>query len=206
MHDSAGYPGTPAPIVASAGLQSNLTPSTTSAALDVCGSAGAPAQDFRGNERAIDQPARPNVHGPVDLGAIERPLDAPPAAPQLRVYWNASLIVDGSTSTLLTNLGSLGIEDGSVFRDFILRNEGSARLTINGHTVSGSCAHNFVPSFIPPGIDPGGQGVARLVFDPVDVGVCEVEYQIVSNDSASPYTFRVRGTGLGAELFADGFE
>lgn len=206
VHDSAGYPGSPAPIVASPGLQSNLAPSTTSAALDVCGSAGAPAEDFRGNPRAIDQPGEANVHGPVDLGAIERPLDAPPAAPQLRVYWNGSLIVDGSTSTLLTNLGSLGVEDGTVFRDFIVRNEGAATLTISGHTVSGSCAHNFAPAFIPPGIDPGGQGVARLVFDPVDVGVCEVEYEIVSNDSASPYTFRVRGTGIGPDLFADGFE
>lgn len=207
VHDIAGLPGGGnAPIVASPGLSSDLTPALGSAALDVCASSGVPVADLRGNSRVVDQVGEANVYGPVDLGAIERPADPPPATPQLRVYWAGALIPDGTTSTTTTNFGSLGVEQGSVFRDFVVRNEGDAHLAISGHSVSGPCSHNFAVSVIAPGVAPGGQGVARVVFDPVESGTCFADYQIISNDPGSPYTFRVRGTGLGVALFADGFE
>jgi len=76
VHESSSFPSTPAPpVVAAPGLDAGLMPTAASPALDQCASALAPAQDFHGAARAVDQPGVPNRFGPVDLGAIERPFD-----------------------------------------------------------------------------------------------------------------------------------
>ena len=76
LHESSAFPSTPAPpLVAAPGLDAELVPGIASPVLDQCASALAPAVDFHGAPRAVDQPGVPNRFGPVDLGAIERPAD-----------------------------------------------------------------------------------------------------------------------------------
>ncbi len=76
VHSSATWPSTPvAPLVGNPILAADLSPPLGSPAIDVCYSGGAPATDFYGNPRVVDQPGEPNLHGPVDLGAIELPVD-----------------------------------------------------------------------------------------------------------------------------------
>lgn len=74
VHAASLFVGSPY-IVANPALGTDLGPSQVSAALDRCSAAGAPATDFRGNPRAVDQAAVSNLYGPVDLGAIERTQD-----------------------------------------------------------------------------------------------------------------------------------
>lgn len=76
VHESSAFPSTPAPpLVAAPGLDADLAPGPASPVLDQCASALAPAVDFHGAPRAVDQPGVPDRFGPVDLGAIERAAD-----------------------------------------------------------------------------------------------------------------------------------
>ncbi|MEZ5465870.1 MAG: hypothetical protein R3F22_11750 [Lysobacteraceae bacterium] len=56
-------------------LDANLMPAATSPALDICSGSGAPAVDFHGNPRLLDQASVSNLWGPGDIGALERPQD-----------------------------------------------------------------------------------------------------------------------------------
>ena len=80
-HSSAGLP-TPATVRTSAPmLASDWTPLPGSPTLDVCDRLiGTGGVDAYGQNRAIDQPSTPNFLGSVDLGAVERPWVALPAA------------------------------------------------------------------------------------------------------------------------------
>lgn len=211
VHDSAGFPNTPnPPRVGDPQLPTSMTPPASSIALDACSSSGAPSVDFAGRTRAVDQPAIANLHGPVDLGAFERPADPAPSAPNLRVLGNGSYIADGSTSTSASNhtyFGQIGIDGGALTRSFTLQNNGNATLAISGHGVSGTCSGNFAVGSFPATLAAGAQATVTLSFDPAVAVDCTVTYEIHSNDADnSPYNFRLRGVGLGNAIFANSFE
>jgi hypothetical protein len=207
-HQAGAFAGSP--IVADPQLAADLTPSSTSPALDRCSSIDVPAVDFRGQARVVDQPGIVDGIGALDIGAIERVADPVPTGPDLRVFGNGMLISDGSVFTMGSNhtdFGSVNLQSASLTRTYTLYNIGDATLTISGHAVSGTCSDNFQVLTISSNIAPGASGVANVRFDPQDAGECIATYQIISNDPGnSPYDFRVRGFGLSDALFADGFE
>lgn len=70
-HSNAGLP--PSVTVANPQLQADLTPGSTSPALDICDTFfGTPQADFLGQARGYDQATVPDLYGPYDLGAVER--------------------------------------------------------------------------------------------------------------------------------------
>lgn len=210
VHDSFGYPGTPAPpVVASPGLAADLSPSAASAALDQCGAALAPALDFRGQARAVDQSAVPNRFGPVDLGAIERPLDPPPTAPNLVISRSGTVVPDGSTTPYIAGVTDFGSVPVGALRShqFLLQNSGQLDLNFSGHSLSGGCASGFRIGAVPANRPPGTQGFLTITFEPVTAGECVATYQLLSNDpDNSPYDFQVRGVGAADLILRNGFE
>lgn len=207
---SASYPTSPVPPrVGDPLLQGDLSLPSDSIALDICASTGAPASDYRGNPRVVDQPGVPNVYGAVDLGAIERPADPPPQAPNLAVRGLGAYIEPGSTSTSAANntfFGTVELGD-EVVHAFELENTGEATLLIGGHTVVGACADNFSLGTIPSSLAGGGTAMVNIHFDPVGAGDCTVNYQIQSNDTNRPtYAFNLRGIAIDDRIFADGFD
>lgn len=207
-HQAGAFAGSP--IVADPQLAADLTPASTSPALDRCGTSGAPTVDFRGQARVVDQPGIVNGAGALDIGAIERAADPASSGPDLRVLGNGLLIADGSIGTSAgnhTDFGAIRLEQASVTRTYALYNIGDATLNISGHAVSGACSDDFQVLTISSSIAPGASGVANVRFDPQVAGECLVTYQILSNDPGnSPYDFRLRGVGLPNVLFANGFE
>lgn len=207
---AAGVPSVPAaPVVGDPGLASDLTPSAASPALDQCSTSLAPSTDFRGNARSLDQPAVANRFGPVDLGAIERPLDPPPTAPNLTISRSSITIPDGSTTPFVANVTDFGSVNlgSSMLHLYSVRNTGSEALTFSAHNVSGACAENFRVAALPGSLGAGVSGILGIRFEPIEAGECIVTYQIFSNDpDNSPYDFQLRGVGVGVDIFADGFE
>ncbi len=212
VSSAAGVPTVPAPpIVGEPGLAADLTPNSASPVLDQCASVGAPLTDIRGNARAVDQPAAANRFGPVDLGAVERPLDPPPAAPNLEMSRSSIVVPDGSTTPFIsgiTDYGNVNVGQ-SLNHLFLVRNIGDELLTFTAHSVSGVCANNFRVAAVPGDRPPGTSGILGIIFEPIVAGECIATYQLFSNDpDNSPYDFQVRGVGTsaGSGLFADGFE
>jgi hypothetical protein len=207
---AAGVPNVPAaPIVGEPGLAPDLTPTAGSPGLDQCATALAPGTDFRGNARSVDQPAIANRFGPVDLGALERPLDPPPSAPNLVISRSSIEIPDGSTTPFvagITDFGNVNVGSGMLHL-YLVRNTGTETLQFSAHNVSGACSENFNLAALPGNLAAGATGFFGLRFDPVESGECIVTYQIFSNDpDNSPYDFQLRGFGIGSDVFSDGFE
>ena len=207
---SASYPTSPIPPrVGNPSLQGDFSLPPNSIALDICASTGAPSADYRGNPRVVDQAGIQNVYGAVDLGAIERPADPPPQAPNLAVRGLGAYIEPGSTSTSAANntfFGTIELGD-DVVHEFELENTGEATLVISGHTVVGSCASNFLLGTIPSSLAGDDTAMVSVRFDPVTAGDCTVNYQIQSNDSNRPtYAFNLRGIAINDRIFADGFD
>jgi hypothetical protein len=207
---AAGVPAIPAaPIVGSPGLATDLTPTASSLVLDQCDSGLAPLADIRGSARAVDQPAIANRFGPVDLGAIERALDPPPAAPNLVVSRSSITIPDGSTTPFvagITDFGNINVGSGMLHL-YAVRNTGTEPLQFSAHNVSGACSENFTVAALPGNLAAGVSGILGIRFDPIEAGECIVTYQIFSNDpDNSPYDFQLRGVGIGSDVFSDGFE
>jgi len=97
-----------------------------------------------------------------------------------------------------TDFGDVGVDLGAVAHSFELRNTGNYTLNVASITMEGTNSANFFVSNVPSGgINPGGNAVFSLSFDPSAIGLHQATVVVNTNDpSPSNYRFAVRGTGV----------
>jgi hypothetical protein len=95
-----------------------------------------------------------------------------------------------SATTIDFGTASVG---GTVQRDLVISNTGTATLTISGQNVSGAMFSLTQPAG--GAIAPAGTSTARLTFAPTAAGTYTGAFDIASNDPAAPtVTVQLRGT------------
>jgi len=130
-------------------------------------------------------------------------------APEIAVHGRGTfqqfgLIQDGDTTPNVTdgtnwNTTEVGSEETYQFR---INNTGNDVLRITGRQFIGDTENEFsVSGLLSLGvrnIDPGESHLFNITFDPKNVGVELVTFELRSNDAdEDPYTFRLRAEGIG---------
>ena len=121
-------------------------------------------------------------------------------APEANMQGNSVNIIDGSTTTSMTNntnFGQQNIDGGITTKTFVIQNLGSAALTIGTVTLGGTNAADFSIVTSPAAsVAPGSSTTIVLKFDPSAIGPKTATISIVTNDSdENPYNFSLSGTG-----------
>jgi hypothetical protein len=121
-------------------------------------------------------------------------------APEINVTGNAVSIADGDTTPSTsdhTDFGSANVSGGTVTRTFTVQNTGSASLTVNAVSVSGTHAADFAVIAQPASsVAAGGSTTFQVRFDPSATGTRSASLSFGNNDSnENPYNFNIQGTG-----------
>ncbi len=128
-----------------------------------------------------------------------------PAAPEMVVTGNSTLIADGDATpatTDHTDFGSALAAGATVARTFTITNIGDADLNFGGMpkvAVGGTHAADFTVTLDPstPVADSGGSTTFQVTFDPSAVGLRTATLSIANDDEdENPYNFAIQGTGL----------
>ncbi len=122
------------------------------------------------------------------------------SGPEVKVEGNAVKINDGDTTPQTadkTDFGSVDLTSGSVTHTYTIRNTGTAALTLNSVTITGSNATDFVVTAQPVGpVAAGGSATFDVKFDPSASGVRTASLSFDNNDAnENPYNFQIQGAG-----------
>jgi len=127
------------------------------------------------------------------------------ATPEIDITGNSLAIVDGSTTTSLSNntdFGDTDINTETKVNTFSINNSGSGDLTLTGSpniTISGTHASDFSVTQQPGSATvtaQGGTQTFQITFDPPTTGLRQATVSITNDDpDESPYTFAIQGTG-----------
>jgi hypothetical protein len=125
---------------------------------------------------------------------------ASPTSPEINVTGNAVGIADGDTTPSIadkTDFGSVTVSSGSVTTLYTIQNQGTAALTINPVTLSGTNAADFAIITQPAtSVAAGGTATFSVRFDPSAAGTRTASVSFGNNDAnENPYNFSVQGTG-----------
>ena len=122
--------------------------------------------------------------------------------PEISVLGNYQEIVDGDNTPNIvdhTNFGGALVDADEVSRIFTIRNTGTVNLNINGVTIIGSHASDFIISPVQPVflITPGDSTILAVRFDPNDEGSRQATVVIANDDrDENPYDFAIQGMGM----------
>ncbi len=141
---------------------------------------------------------------------------------EINVQGNAVSIVNGSTTTTITNntdFGSTDISSGSLVKTFTIQNLGGTDLILSSTPIisTGDFSYFTVTSSPNLVVASNGSTTFDVTFNPNTVGLKTTTVSIFSDDSdEGTYTFNITGTGIddggvcetvnGAILFQQGFE
>ena len=176
---------------------------------------GSPAIDAGANSLAVDTTGNPLttdqrgsgyeriVNGTADIGAYEYGAGPPDTFPEITVEGNNTVIPDGDTTPSMTDntdFGDVDTDSGTVSRNFVIRNIGTANLNLTGTPVvalSGDNASDFSVTIQPASlVVAGGTTTFQVRFDPSDAGLRFATISIENNDSdENPYYFAIQGAG-----------
>ncbi len=127
------------------------------------------------------------------------------ASPEMDIMGNNISIIDGATSTSVSDgsdFGNTDINTGSQTNAFSINNSGSGSLTLTGSpmvTVFGTHASDFTVNQQPASATVAAQGgiqTFQITFDPPTAGLRQATVSITNDDAdESPYTFAIQGTG-----------
>jgi hypothetical protein len=123
--------------------------------------------------------------------------------PEIDIQGNSVSITSGDTTPATadyTDFGEVGVSIGNLTHAFIIRNTGSANLTLSGEpkvSVQGTDAADFVITTQPISPVVGGSSTTFDVnFSPGVTGLRTATISIANDDSnENPYTFTIQGTG-----------
>jgi gliding motility-associated-like protein len=119
--------------------------------------------------------------------------------PEINVVGNGTTIIDGSTTSSLTDhtdFGGICINTNSV-QTYTIQNSGTGNLVISGITMSGTNASDFIIGTLSPTspIPPSGNAVFSVTFSPTTAGTKTAIINIANNDcNESPYDYVLTGT------------
>lgn len=125
--------------------------------------------------------------------------------PVAGVLYNGTQIVNGDATPSSgegTDFGSTGVSGGQIVRTFTITNNGNTALTVpaSGITAAGDNASDFIVSQpASTSLNPGESTTFTVTFDPTAAGVRTTTISMESSDPSSPYTFKVKGTGLNSQ-------
>lgn len=137
-----------------------------------------------------------------------------------RVLMSASpsLLVQGQNVTIprgdatismndFTDFGPMSTSSGASRRQYVIKNTGTAPLTISSLKIVGTDPADFTITKSPTGaIAPGAQGVFIVKFQPQAEGARSAKVVLVSNDPTPRYSFAISGEGLNMTTLADGLQ
>jgi hypothetical protein len=130
-------------------------------------------------------------------------------SPEINLRGNGVTIAGGDTTPSLTDhtdFGSTTVYGGAVARTFTIENTGVGELKLTGSSrvaISGANAADFEVIKQPASstVPPGGSTTFVVTFDPSVAGLRTATVSIANDDvDENPYTFAIRGTGLGPEI------
>jgi len=159
-----------------------------------------------GNNDANENPYNFNIQGTGTSGG---------GAPEINVTGNGVSIADGDTTPSTsdhTDFGSANVTGGTVTRTFTVQNTGTASLTVNSVSVSGTHAADFAVIAQPASsVAAGGSTTFQVQFDPGATGTRSASLSFGNSDSnENPYNFNIQGTGTsggggGTNIISAGF-
>jgi hypothetical protein len=122
-------------------------------------------------------------------------------ASEIEVEGNGQLISDGDTTPGVgdgTDLGSADISGGATTSTYLIRNLGSAALTINLPIVIVGSTLDFQVTKAPDvSVPVGGSTTMEITFDPALAGLRSATVLVYNDDGdESPFDFAVQGTGV----------
>ncbi|MBK8067671.1 MAG: choice-of-anchor D domain-containing protein [Rhodanobacteraceae bacterium] len=120
--------------------------------------------------------------------------------PEVNVQGNGVSIADGDatpSATDHTDFGSIAISGGTVVRTFTIQNTGTANLTVNTPTISGTHAADFTVTANPTSPVAGpGSTTFQVTFNPSAAGLHTATVSFTNNDPhEATYDFAIQGTG-----------
>ena len=120
--------------------------------------------------------------------------------PEVNVQGNGVSIADGDatpSATDHTDFGSMAVSGGTVLRTFTIQNTGTANLTVNNPTISGTHAADFTVTANPTSPVAGpGSTTFQVTFNPSAAGLRTATVTFTNNDpDEATYDFAIQGTG-----------
>ena len=127
------------------------------------------------------------------------------------VLGNSLVITNGDptpSSTDDTDFGSTALFLGTVDHTFAIENRGNIDLSLTGSplvSMGGAHPADFTVTSQPTTpVSSGGSTTFSVQFDPSGAGVRTAVISIVNDDSTTPYTFAIQGTGVENDTDLDG--
>ncbi len=131
------------------------------------------------------------------------------ANPEINIQGNSNSIADGDatpSATDHTDFGSQSVCSGTIMRTFTIENTGTANLTVNTPTLSGTHAGDFSISANPSSpVSASGSTTFNVTFNPSATGTRTATVTVTNNDAdEATYDFALQGTGTDPEVNVQG--
>lgn len=134
-----------------------------------------------------------------EVAGVVADVDSPEIVIASRLGDDAIVIANGDATPDLadgTNFGSAETGNDSARQDFVISNVGAAQLHVEGVSMDGPAADDFLLEASAQVIESGESSTFSVTFIPSNDGVRRANVSVVSDDADdSPYTFDILGTG-----------
>ncbi|MDW7690684.1 choice-of-anchor D domain-containing protein [Flammeovirgaceae bacterium SG7u.111] len=124
---------------------------------------------------------------------------------EITVYGKGNEIVSGDITPSTvdgTDFEVALVSDGTVWREFVIKNNGTSLLDLQAPNISGTHSSEFAINALPKSIlMPGDSVITEVSFSPTSLGLKSAVIEVSSNDlDEGNYTFAIQGTGVSPEV------